>query len=61
VRHSAVAVLSARGYHALSLNHFCYASVFFIRACRVSLSFYYRQSFSNPTLQRIGAQSRADR
>ena len=25
VRHSAVAVLSARGYHALLLHHFCYA------------------------------------
>jgi hypothetical protein len=25
VRHSAIAVLSARGYHALLLNHFCYA------------------------------------
>jgi hypothetical protein len=55
VRHSAIAVLSARGYHALLLNHFCYASVFFVRACRASLSFHYRQSFSNPALQRIDA------
>ena len=25
VRHSTIAVLSARGYHALLLHHFCYA------------------------------------
>jgi hypothetical protein len=56
VRHSAIAVLSARGYHALLLNHFFYASVFFfVRACRASLSFHYRQALSNPALQRIDA------
>jgi len=45
-RTSAIAVLSARGYHGLLLKHFCNASVFFfVCACRASLSFHWRQTF----------------
>jgi hypothetical protein len=55
VRHSPVAVLSSRGYHALLLQHFCYASVFFVRACCYARSFHWWQALSNPALQRIDA------
>ena len=61
-RHSPVAVLSARSYHGVLLHHFCHAqSFFFVRACRASLSFHWRQTFSNPALQRIDAHSRVNR
>jgi hypothetical protein len=55
VRHSAIAVLSAHAYHELLLNHFFYASVFFIRAWCYARSFHWRQALSNPAFQRIDA------
>jgi hypothetical protein len=55
VRHTPVAVLSAHSYHALLLNHFFYASVFFVRACCYARSLHWQQALSNPAFQRIGA------
>jgi transposase len=43
------------------LDHFCYASVCFIRACCYARSFHWRQAFSVPAFQRIDALRRVNR